>query len=112
MAHNVEDKYMSLVNSGELQYDENQYQIILQFMKVQQACKLPKLKYEDSTAASEPSQTSSFWGSLWKTVSGSGSGSGGTSSPSASVDASSVEGSKNKMEDRRGMYLYGSVGIG
>jgi cell division protein ZapE len=90
----VEAKYMSLVNGGELQYDENQYQIILQFMKVQKACKLPKLEYDESTA--------SFFGTLWETVTKS------KAPPPPPVAAKSV----SPDEDRRGIYLYGSVGIG
>lgn len=110
----VEDQYMSLVNGGELQYDENQYQIILQFMKVQKACYLPKLKYDDSPTPehnSEPT-ASSLFGALWNTVSGGSA----TPTPTPPVEASKVNeeegGGENEEVDRRGIYVYGSVGIG
>ena len=106
----VEEKYMSLVNSGELQYDENQYQIILKFMKVQKACKLPKLKPKVVASTKQTESTSSFFGSLWSSVSG--------NSVSSPVKTASVIEDENDQvyveddEDRRGIYLYGSVGIG
>lgn len=95
---------MSLVNGGELQYDENQYQIILQFMKVQKACKLPKLEYDESTAVVDAGAESaaSFFGTLWETVTKS------KAPPPPPVAAKSV----SPDEDRHGIYLYGSVGIG
>ena len=98
---------MSLVNGGDLQYDENQYQIILQFMKVQAACQLPKLVNEESVDVAATSDSTSFFGSLWDTVTGGDKVGGSDNSPSTSST-----GENQETEDRRGIYLYGSVGIG
>lgn len=94
---------MSLVNGGALQYDENQYQIILDFMKVQEACKLPKIKPEDATVTEVASESASFFGSVWDSLRGE------TKSPEPKDTSSS---SPSEEKSRRGIYLYGSVGIG
>jgi predicted ATPase len=104
----VEEKYMKHVNDGDLQYDENQYHIILQFMKVQEACKLPKLKHEDIVVPKK-SEAASFFGSLWDTVRG-----GDSPSPPAPVKEEQQEEEQEEvgLGGKRGIYLYGDVGTG
>lgn len=103
---NVEEKYMSLVNRGELQYDENQYQIILDFMKVQEACKLPKIKYEEAASPEVASESASFFRSVWDSFRDE------KKSPALSSLEAISSSPPLEAASRRGIYLYGSVGIG
>lgn len=99
---------MSMVNSNALQYDENQYQVIQLFMKVQEACKLPKKVLEDKSKEKEETPKASLFSYLWNKVNSS---SPEESSSSISSTAPPSD-DKDNAVDRRGLYLYGSVGTG